>query len=801
MKKQIYAGIFFVALATLMFEILLTRIFSVTMWFHFAFVAISIAMFGMTLGAILVYLLPSFFTEKEAPRHLAMSTLFFALTLVAGFLAHLYIPFVTKPSLKNLFFIGATYASISVPFISSGVAVCLALTKYPQFVGRLYAADLAGAALGCLGVVAALTVMDAPSAVFLTAALAALAAACFARGGAGGKLRAASLIIALFLAGFAAFHALRVAQGQPLFKLLWIKGAKHTQAPLYLKWNSFSRITVEPDPNGEAPYGWGLSASYRRQTAPEERMLKIDEGAATPITRFDGDLSKLEHLKHDVTNMAHYLRPNADVLVIGTGGGRDLLSALVFDQRSVLGIEINEAILDALNKKFGDFSGHLDRHPKIRFINDEARSVIARSKEKFDLIQVSLIDTSAATAAGAFVFTENSLYTVEAWKLFLAHLKPGGIVSFSRWYYLDLSGEIYRLTAVARQALEESGITDPRRHILVVKNVTGNPDSAELGTLLVSRDPFTEKDITILEERCAKLDFEIMISPRRSRDEYLTAIAGGANFKEFLKKFPINISPTTDDNPFYFSMLRAKDFMNRNLWSYKLVTFNMKAVFVLGGLLMIVSGLTFFCILIPLAITARNGVLKGSAATFAFFTAIGLGFMFVEISQMQRLIIFLGHPVYGLTAVLFTLLLSCSLGSYHTKRIGEAKVVASGKRRLAVLLAVLAAFGFFTPQITSAFQGGSTPFRILAAAGILFPLGFFMGMAFPLGIKMIPTRLRHLMPWLWGVNGAASVMASVLAAVIALNCGIAASFWTGFWCYVIAGASWIWASLKPPAAS
>lgn len=801
MKKQIVAGIFFVALATLMFEILLTRIFSVTMWFHFAFVAISVAMFGMTLGAILVYLYPTFFTEEEAPCHLAVSALFFALTLVAGFLAHLYTPFITKPSLKNLFFIGVTYSAISVPFIFSGVAVCLALTKYPRSVGRLYAADLAGASLGCLGVVAALTVMDAPSAVFMAAALAALAAACFAAGGAGSKLKAASLIIALLLAGFAAFHAFRAAQGQPIFKLLWIKGAKHTRAPLYLKWNSFSRITVEPDPNGEAPYGWGLSASYRREAAPEERMLKIDEGAATPITRFDGDLSKLAHLKHDVTNIAHYLRSNADVLVIGTGGGRDLLSALVFDQRSVLGIEINEAILDALNKKFGDFSGHLDRHPKIRFINDEARSVIARSKERFDLIQLSLIDTSAATAAGAFVFTENSLYTVEAWKLFLTRLKPNGIVSFSRWYYLDLSGEIYRLTAVARQALEESGINEPRRHILVVKNVTGNPDSAELGTLLVSRDPFTERELAVLEERCAKLDFEIMISPRRSRDENLTAIAGGADFKGFLKQFPINISPTTDDNPFYFSMLRAKDFLNRSLWSYKLVTFNMKAVFVLGGLLAIVSGLTFFCILIPLALTARKGALKGSAAQFAFFTAIGFGFMFVEISQMQRLIIFLGHPVYGLTVVLFSLLLSCSLGSYHTKRIREAELAAGGRNRLAVLLVILAAFGFFTPQITSAFQGGSTPLRILTSAGILFPLGFFMGMAFPLGINRVPASLRHLTPWLWGVNGAASVMASVLAAVIALNWGIAASFWTGFWCYVIAGVSWIWASRKAPAVS
>src|SRR3989338_3784632 len=193
MKKKIYAGIFLVALATLMFEVLLTRIFSVTMWFHFAFVAISIAMFGMTVGAILVYLYPGFFTEQKAPRHMAVSALFFSCTLIAGFLVHLYTPFVTKPSLKNLFFIGLTYSAISVPFIFSGVAVCLALTKYPRAVGRLYAADLAGAAL----------------AIFLTAALAALAGAFFSFACRGNRLKIVSIAAALFLAGFAAFHAVR----------------------------------------------------------------------------------------------------------------------------------------------------------------------------------------------------------------------------------------------------------------------------------------------------------------------------------------------------------------------------------------------------------------------------------------------------------------------------------------------------------------------------------------------------------------------------------------------------------------
>lgn len=788
-----YLGIFFVAFTTLMYEILLTRIFSVTMWFHFAFVAISIAMFGMTVGAIVVYLLPRTFTQERAPTHLTLSSLILAVTIAASFIAHLYTPFITKPSLKNLFFIALTYSAISVPFVFSGIAVCLALTKFPREVGRLYAADLAGASLGCLAIVWVLGMIDAPSAVFVTAAFAGAAAACFVGAGWSKRLFKISILCALFFICFAGFHAARFNRQSPLLRLLWVKGSIE-KPPFYEKWNSFSRVTVSDDPNGPEAFGWGLSSRYHSDRAPEELMLKIDSGAATPITRFDGDLGKLRHLKHDVINIGHYLRQNAEVLVVGTGGGRDVLSALVFDQKSVLGVEINRAILDAVNQKYGDFSGHLDKNPKVRFINDEARSTVARLKEKFDFIQVSFIDTSAATAAGAFVFTENSLYTVEAWKIFFKHLKPHGILSFSRWYYLDLSGEVYRLAAVARTALQEIGVSNPREHILVVKNIAKSKDIADVGTLLVSPDPFTPTTMATLSKVCAEMNFEIVLEPNHSRDASLETIVWGPEkaAKNFIKNFPINISATTDDNPFYFSMVRVRDFFNRNLWAYKLVTFNMKAVFILGGLLVIVSVLTFGCILIPLFLTTQKKELDGSVSLFIFFFAIGLGFMFVEISQMQRLVIFLGHPIYGLSAVLFTLLLSSSMGSFSVGRMGDGAITTgAGAGRLAVLLAVVALFGAATPFAASFFQSAVTPIRILVSAGILFPLGFFMGMAFPLGMKMASARSFFLTPWLWGINGAASVLASVLAAVIALNWGISASFWTGFLCYVVAFLSFV----------
>ena len=788
-SRRISGGLFFVALATLMYEILLTRIFSVTMWFHFAFVAISIAMFGMTVGALVVYLNPAYFSSEKALRRLAVGALGLAVTLVASFVAHLYIPFITDASFKNLFFIALTYAVISVPFVFSGICVCLALTKFPGNVGRLYAADLAGASVGCLAVAAALGVMDAPSAVFLAAVFAAIGAAFFASSAGAKKLVKTAAAVAVFFGLFAGVHAAFANQNNPIFHLVWVKG--HVEGrPFYEKWNSFSRVTVGSDPNGKPAFGWGLSSRYAEREAPEERWLLIDSGAATPITAFDGDLGQLTHLKYDITNLAHYLRPRSNVLVVGTGGGRDVLSALVFNAKSVRGVEINRRIIDTVNKKYGDFSGHLDRQPGVVFVNDEARSYIARSPDKFDIIQVSFIDTNAATAAGAFVFTENSLYTIEAWKIFLQHLTPDGILTFSRWYYLDLSGEIYRIVTLAVSALKQCGIEDPRRHILLVKNIRGG-DIPDVGTLLVSKRPFSGKELSIIREVSGRMNFEVVLDPQISKDPVLDTLTSGQDYRDFLRKFPINISAPTDDSPFFFSMVRPWQAFDKKLWNYKLVTFNMKAIFVLGALMLIVAVLTLLCIFIPLGLTAKRTPLEEAGPLFIYFAAIGLGFMFIEISMMQRLIVFLGHPVYGLTVVLFTLLLASSLGSYAVGRQKDSGHRRQGRTRLGLLLGVLGATGLVVVPVIERFQTAITPVRLFAAAALLAPPGVFMGMAFPLGMKAASRRAASLTPWFWGINGAASVCASVLAVVVALSVGISASYWTGFACYMGACVSFV----------
>jgi hypothetical protein len=518
--------------------------------------------------------------------------------------------------------------------------------------------------------------------------------------------------------------------------------------------------------------------------------LTIDSNAGTPITRFDGhDTSKLEFLRYDIVNLVHYLRPGADVAVVGVGGGRDVLSALVFGQRSVCGIEINDNILKILSGRLGEYSGHLDRNPKVRLVNDEARSWLARTNLRFGVIQVSLIDTWAATSAGAFVLTENSLYTTEAWKLFLSRLQPGGILTFSRWYAQRHPEEAYRITSLAVAALKERGVRDPANHIIFVRTLSGKTEGPEgIGTILVSPQPFQTADEENLRGVCQRMGFDVLAAPSGSKDPMFTRLTSGEDLQAISDSYRLRIDPPVDDSPFFFQMLRLKDILRSRSNEDYMGANNNRAVLVLGQLLFIVVLLTGVFILLPLLALSDAGKAGGAWPLLIYFACIGLGFMFIEISQMQRLIIFLGHPTYGLSVVLFALLLFSGLGSWASSRFLSSERLSSVA--LVALVCVLAASAPMIRLTTASLAGAETPWRIAAAFLLLGPMGLCMGFAFPIGMRFATHRAVRLAPWLWGINGAASVCGSVLAACIALAFSISAAYWSGVACYALALASY-----------
>ncbi len=793
-----YGGLFLVTLATLMYEVLLTRIFSVTMWYHYGFMAISVALFGMTVGALLVYLLPARFPREGAKRQLAWSALLFAGAIVASFVAHADIRLHS-----GQFAVGVlvpTYIVTSVPFTLSGMCVALALTRFPKQVSALYAVDLAGAAAGCLLLICVLDVTDGPTAVIVIAALAGIGAALFAADAASAVLRRVTLASTVLLVLFASTNGV-LANHQSAILRLSLAGGHRDLPPLYEKWNSFSRVTVYPI--SLTPHGWGMSSVLPPDLKVPQLGMSIDVNAFTVITGFDGNVGRLEYLKYDITNIAHYLRRDARVLVVGAGGGRDILSALVFGQKSVVAVELNKNILGAVNRGFGRFSGHLDRDPRVTFINDEARSYVARSPTRYDIIQLSLIDTAAATAAGAYMLVENSLYTVEAWTLFLERLNPDGVLTVSRWFAGTRPGEMYKATALAAAALKRLGVANPREHLVIVKAALPHQQSGIsffAATILVSKAPFSETDLAALEAVARRMRFDVALSPRSSSDPMFTELASGLNPDRVAGALSLKLTPPTDDSPFFSNLLRARAVLNRDRRTQAVEVVSSSPVSSLGLLLLVLIALTLACIIGPLVLTGRHAASGGNRSLLVYFASIGVGFMMVEISQMQRLTIFLGHPTYGLSVVLFALLVSSGAGSLSTRTVqpGPARPTMI---RLGLILVALCAFGALTPWALGAFREAPTPQRILVAVLLLFPVGLFMGMAFPLGMKVASERDDATTPWLWGINGATSVCASVLAVAVAMSAGISVSFWSGVACYGVAAAACALASRNTSASA
>jgi hypothetical protein len=532
----------------------------------------------------------------------------------------------------------------------------------------------------------------------------------------------------------------------------------------------------------------GLSRTLPDDVLVDELLLVIDSAASSVLTRYDGDQKVTDFLRYDVSNLAHSIRQNADVLVIGVGGGRDILSALEFDQRSVTGVEINRNILKATNEDFGAFTGQLDANPRVTFVNDEARSFLTRTDSKYDVIQISLIDTWAASSAGAYALSENSLYTTEAWDTFFDRLQPGGILSVSRWY--DVPGrerplEAYRATALAAQVLTDRGVAKPRDHMLLYR-APDNGAGASAVTLLVSPEPFSARDRATLAGETERLGFTPVLTGDEAPDERFAALAAPGGPGHAVADFEEDVSPPTDDRPFFFQMANLGTLLGGAGFSSDDST---RPVLVLGLLAATVLGLALGFIVLPLLLKTDRAAHRGMSPFYTYFAGIGLGFLLVEIAQLQRLTVFLGHPTYALTVVLFSLLVFSGIGSMASERLADPSRPRLTLVPLGALLVTVAALGFLTPEVIDRMDGATTPARIATAVAILAPLGLLMGMPFAIGMRAASTRPGAPTAFLWGINGATSVCASVLGVTIAVFYGISAAYWTGLVAYAVAGVS------------
>ena len=771
-----YLGLALTAAATLALEILQVRILSVVSWYHLAFFVISIAMFGMTAGALYVFARPERFADARLPETIARYTRFAALAVPLAYLDQIVLaPEMVLSAAAPLAYLRLAL-SVSVPFCFSGIVVTLALVRSGMPLSRAYAADLLGAASGCLLVIGLLDSLDGAGAIFAIGGLYALAAACFAAWAGQPKLRQSSLLLCALL-GVVALVERQTLLG---FDPVLVKGrAEYRTAVAHERWNTFSRVTARRAQMLPAAVALWAPASKTPAVQIELVAMAIDGEAGTMVSPMRGDPRNVAYLGFDATAVGYALR-HGTIGVIGVGGGKDVMTALVFQNPSVLGIEINPAFLELLRGPYRDFTG-LALRPEVRLVNDEARSYLARSRESFDLLQMSLVDTWAATGAGAFALSENGLYTVEAWRILLARLEPTGIFSVSRWYAPEDLDETARLLGLASATLFSMGIQDPSAHLALVAH-------SRVATLLVARAPFTAEDLQRLRTHCEQLEFQLVLAPdlppsapwlrrlraARSRDE-LEAIG---------REAPLDLTPPTDERPFFFNLLRLSRLSEITPYLQRF-----------GGVIVgnLIASLTLFAIvLVSLALAALVLVLPGrfagaralpSGAGLVYFALIGAGFMFVEIAFLQRLSVFLGHPVYSLSLVLFSLILFTGLGSGLAPRLR----VETGARHLAygpALALLLLASSFAASRLLPGLEAEGLAVRGLAAVALLAPAGLLMGQAFPAGMARFGAA-RDAAPWLWAVNGSAGVAASTAAVAVSIAWGTSVTAFVGALCYAL----------------
>lgn len=768
----IYSGLFILSGATLAVEIAMVRILSVTTWYYLAFFAISTAMLGLTCGAVYVYLNPPPDDPARIRRTLARCSIGFGVTVPITLILLCLIPLPLTRSVMTLFSAVFTGLIASAPFFFTGVATTIALTRTTVSVSRLYAADLIGAAAGCVAGLAALESMDTPSAVLISGGVSFVAAAAFLPAGAA---RARTGCVAAFIVatGLALLNTTSIFAIRPLV----VKGGiERPETVLLERWNSYSRIVVFP-PRVGAPQMWGPSP-VMPLTELEQFDMKIDGAAGTMLRRFSSP-ADLEHLKFDVSAIAYNLRSAGSVCVIGVGAGRDVQTAVAYGRAPILGIELNPVFIDLLTTTFRDVAGIAAR-PEVTLVVDEARTYLSRSRQSCDLIQMSMIDTWASTGAGAFSLSENGLYTIEAWTLFFNRLSENGLFTVARFFNPRDLSETGRVMSLATAVLLRQGIAKPADHLALVT-------AGQVSALVMSRKPLDQADLSALHGAVDRYQYGLAFSPDRGGDPLLTAIARSgseAELASIIRDQPLNFTPPTDNNPYFFNMLRLGHLTQFLRTDPGVVRGNLVATGTLVVLIAALGALTVALILVPLWLKAATGRGHLRGAGMVYFIAVGAGFMFVELAMIQRLSVFLGHPIYAMGVLLATIIASAGVGALLSERLplgSPSKIQA-----LPVLCAGLAlAFAFLVDVVAAGMEESGLGARIAVTVAMSVPLGLVMGLFVPVGLRLTRQIHQGETPWYWALNGVVSVLCSALAVLVAITSGVHANFIVGSLAYLV----------------
>jgi spermidine synthase len=758
--RGLLAGIALSSFAALLLELALTRLFSVVLFYHFAFLAISIALLGLGAGGVFAHIGKSWLAKFATRPMVAALCAINALVVPVVLEIVLHVPVSLDFTQANFLRLTAIYLWSAVPFFVTGLEFSIVFAREHAHIPRLYGADLVGGAAACLAIVPLLNWIGGPNTILFAAIMAAASGAVWAATPQSRKwiLSIAAMLVVVIGANYSG----------RFIDVIYAKGAFRDRSWVeFARWNAISRVEVD-----------------RQQQA---KAVVIDADASTYI--MNADVSKWKgsewekNLMSAPPALANVLRPKGDYAIIGPGGGVDVLRAVANGSPSVTGIEINPIIANTvMGDRYAEYSKHLYQRPEVHIHVTDGRSFVRNAGEQFDVVQMTLVDTWASTAAGAFALSENSLYTEEAFQEYFEHLKPDGMIAITRWEFRQ-PREALRVVSVAMDALHRLGVQDTSHNFIVVSEGDLDEDGIPVA-VLAKKSAFTPAEERAVREHLARYPALVALyTPSQHDANPFTQLIASNDPFAFAAQYAYNVAPVNDNSPFFFFTLKFRQLLNEDSlrqgidWKVNL------GVAVLGMVFIISLVAVFAFLVVPLLLKSGG---KQRTLPLLYFVAVGLGYILVEIAFIQRFVLFLGHPTYALTVVVFLLLLSSGAGS-----LASRKWMAESRRcwiPLALIIAALGAYVFALPAILNALVGMAFFAKLVISAVILVPLGFAMGIPFPTGLRALANAASQnsSVEWAWAMNAASSVLGSVLAMVIAIQFGLNATLACGAVAYLMA---------------
>jgi hypothetical protein len=804
--KQADAPLFSVALlsaAALSYEVLLIRLFSIIQWHHFAYMIISLALLGYGASGSFLALTRKRLADRFAPFFVFNIAAFGVSSLICYLFAQ-RIPFHPEQMLwdwRQWLRLPLLYLLLGIPFFFAANGIGTALTYLPRRASRTYGADLFGAGLGSLGIIGLLYFVFPERALRIISLTGLLASGIavwelHVKRSLPSLLIPAAAISVILLPG--SWTDLSISPYKSLPQLLTIADTRIVEeqsSPLGL-------LTVVKSNQVPLRFAPGLSLNATTEPPPQVAIF-TDADAMTVITEFPKDKNKIRYLDYMTSALPYHLKPIESLLIIGAGGGSDLLQAHLHSVKTIDAVELNPQIVKWMEGEYAEFSGYLYSRTGTRIHIDEGRGFVNRHQQNYDLIQLSVSGSFGASSAGLYALNENYVFTVEAMQEYLNSLKPNGYVVITNWIKIP-PRETFKLFATAVEALKRFNKPQPDKRMILIRGW-------QTATLLIKNGVISSEEIESLHQFCQNRSFDVAYYPGMKPDQanqynllqtptlfYDAALALlGPSANQFLESYKFKLAPATDEQPYFYHFFK---------WS---VLPELLGMYQHGGISLLESGylvliaalgqaIFFGLILILLPLWFYKRSLRKSEAgiplrVFAYFSILGFAFFFIEVAFIQKFMLFLHHPIFAVTISLTAFLLSAGTGSALSKR-WRLRIGASATMKLAAIgiLVVAAIHLLMLNRVFEIWSGTTYIFRMLVSALLIAPLGFFMGMPFPQGLHALAEQSEALIPWAWGVNGYASVLSAILATLIAIHFGftvliLLAMLLYGIACFVFPG--------------